>query len=152
MVFTRRLSCSNELHEAWNAVLRLRKQWRADRVLIESPAMGIHLLGELKRTAAGVYMPINVVTGKLDRFIPQTDWIKSGKLAIPTDKPWFDEFRKELLVLPNALKDDQADAPTQFAEHMRRSQGTYLDTGPCSDRRQGNYRPERPRREDRMRF
>ncbi|CUH48791.1 phage terminase large subunit [Ruegeria atlantica] len=135
-----------------NAVLRLRKQWRADRVLIESSAMGIHLLDELKRTAAGVYMPVNVVTSKLDRFIPQTDWIKSGKLVIPTDKPWFDEFRRELLAFPDALKDDQVDALTQFAEYMRRSQGTYLDTDPYTGRRQGNYRPERPRREDRMRF
>ncbi len=114
--------------------------------------MGIHLLDELKRTAAGVYMPVNVVTDKLDRFIPQTDWIKSGKLVIPTDKPWFDEFRRELLAFPDAVKDDQVDALTQFAEYMRRRQGTYLDTDPYTGRRQGNYRPERPRREDRMRF
>ncbi len=138
--------------EVRDAVLRLRKQWRADRALIESSAMGIHLLDELKRTAAGVYMPVNVVTSKLDRFIPQTDWIKSGKLVIPMDKPWFDEFRRELLAFPDALKDDQVDALTQFAEYMRRSQGTYLDTDPYTGRRQGNYRPERPRREDRMRF
>ncbi len=114
--------------------------------------MGIHLLDELKRTAADVYMPVKVVTGKLDRFIPQTDRIKFGKLVIFTDKTRFDEFRRERLAFPDAHIDDQVNALTQFAEYMPRSQGTYLDTDPYTGRRQGNYRPERPRREVRVRF
>ncbi len=47
---------------------------------------------------------------------------------------------------------DQVDALTQFAEYMRRLQGVYLDTDPETGRRRGNYRKERPRPEDRMRF
>ncbi len=71
---------------------------------------------------------------------------------IPTDKPWFDDFRRELLASPDATNDDQVDALTQFAEYMRRSQGAYLDTDPETGRRTGRIRRERPRREDKMRF
>ncbi|OUS36932.1 hypothetical protein A9Q94_07595 [Rhodobacterales bacterium 56_14_T64] len=134
------------------AVPRERKRWRADKVLIEASAMGITLLQELRNSVASVYQGVNVVTSKEDRFIPQTDWIKSGKFVIPTDKPWFDEFRRELLAFPDATKDDQVDALTQFSEYMRRSQNAYLDTDPDTGRRNGNYRRERPRREDRMKF
>jgi len=134
------------------SVRRLRKQWYADKVLIEASARGYPLLEEFRRETARVYQAVNVVACKEDRFIPHTDWIKSGKLVIPIDKPWFDDFRRELLAFPDAGHDDQVDALTQFAEYMRRSQGPYLDTDPATGRRMGNYRPERPRREDRMRF
>lgn len=134
------------------AIRRQRERWRADKVLIEASAMGHALLQEYRRETAGVYQAINVVSSKLDRFIPQTDWIKSGNLIIPTDRPWFDEFRRELLAFPDVAHDDQVDALTQFAEYMRRSQGRYLDTDRDSGRRLGKFRPKRPRREDSMRF
>ena len=134
------------------SALHLRKRWYADKVLIEDSAMGMALLQEFRQETRGVYQAVNVVTNKVDRFIPQTDWIKSGKLVIPTDKTWYDDFRRELLAFPDAPRDDQVDALTQFAEYMRRLQGVYLDTDPKTGRRLGNYRPERPRREDRMRF
>ncbi|CUH46460.1 phage terminase large subunit [Ruegeria atlantica] len=134
------------------AILRERKKWYADRVLIEDSAMGSSILQEFRKATAGVYMGINVVSSKLDRFIPHTDWIKSGKLVIPTDKPWFDKFRRELLAFPDATNDDQVDALTQFAEYMKRSQNAYLDTDVETGRRMGLYHRSRPRREDRMRF
>ena len=56
------------------------------------------------------------------------------------------------LRIVKAIKDDQVDALTQIAKSMRLSQRTYFDTGPYSGRRQRNYRPEQPRREDRTRF
>ncbi|QFT47413.1 Terminase-like family protein [Roseivivax sp. THAF40] len=133
-------------------ILRERKRWRADKVLIEASAMGVALLQEFRRQASGVYQPINVVDSKLDRFIPHTDWIKSGQLVIPTDQPWFDAFRRELLAFPDAAYDDQVDALTQFAEFMRRSKNAYLDTDPVSGRRLGKIRRKLPRREDRMKF
>ena len=133
-------------------IKRERKKWRADKVLIEASAMGNALLQEFRRETNGVYQPVNVVNSKLDRFIPHTDWIRSGKLVIPTDKPWFDTFRRELLSFPDSGYDDQVDALTQFAEYMRRSQHAYLDTDPMTGRRMGRIRRERPRREDRMHF
>lgn len=114
--------------------------------------MGSTLLQELRATANRIYVPVSATTSKLERFVPQTDWLKSGKLAIPTNMPWFDEFRRELLSFPNSIHDDQVDALTQFAKWTRRYQAGYLDTDPETGVRIGKYRPERPRREDRMRF
>ena len=133
-------------------VLRERKLWYADKVLIEASAMGNALLQEFRKEVAGVYQAINVMNSKLDRFIPHTDWIKSGHLVIPSDKPWFDTFRRELLAFPDATNDDQVDALTQFAEYIKRSQAAYLDTDPETGQRAGRIRRERPRREDKMRF
>lgn len=138
--------------ELKSTIRRWRERWVADKVLIEASAMGNALLQEFRRETNGVFQPINVVHSKLDRFIPHTDWIKSDKLAIPINKPWFDTFRRELLLFPDASYDDQVDALTQFAEYMRRSQIAYLDTDPHSGRRMGQIHRERPRREDRMRF
>ncbi len=137
-------------------ILRLRKRWYADKVLIEDliedSAMGSALLQEFRRGTYGVFEAVEATESKIDRFVPQTDWIKSGKPAMPTDTPWFDAFRRELLTFPDASNDDQVDALSQFAEYMSWSQGVYLDTDPETGDRLGNYRREPPRPEDRMRF
>ncbi|MEM6411564.1 MAG: phage terminase large subunit, partial [Pseudomonadota bacterium] len=125
-------------------IQRERRRWLADKVLIEASAMGHSLLAELRQKTSGVYEGINVVSSKLDRFIPRTDWIKSGQLVIPTDTPWFDDFRRELSAFPDSAKDDQVDALTQFAEFVRRSEEAYLDTDPNTGRRMGRLRPQRP--------
>ncbi len=129
-----------------------RRLWRADRVLVEDTNLGSAILQTMRKNIYGVYLPVQPKEGKVGRFVAQTDWLKSGQLVIPTDRPWFDTFRRELLQFPNATHDDQVDALTQFAEHMRRLQRVYLDTDPDTGERMGLCRPERPKREDRMQF
>ncbi|MCV2880388.1 phage terminase large subunit [Sedimentimonas flavescens] len=138
--------------ELLDRIRAARRQWRSDRVLIESSNLGIGALDVLRKEVSGVFLPVIPTDGKVDRFVRQTDWIRSGQLVIPTNMPWFDAFRRELLQFPKSAHDDQVDALTQFAAHMRRKQGTYLDTVPETGQRLGNYRPSRPRREDRMQF
>ena len=128
-----------------------RRHWRADRVLIESTNLGSGALDILRKEVRSVYVPVTATEGKIERFVAQTDWMRSGQLVIPTNRPWFDPFRRELLQFPKG-GNDQVDALTQFAAHIRRRQGSYLDTDPETGQRQGNYRPTRPRREDRMKF
>lgn len=138
--------------ELMDRVKAARMHWRADRVLVEDSQLGSGIIQQMRTEAHGVYVPVKPTDGKVERFVRQTDWIKSGKLVIPTDRAWFDAFRRELLQFPNAKHDDQVDALTQFANHMKRKQGAYLDTDPETGQRRGQYRPERPRREDRLRF
>lgn len=138
--------------ELRDTVRRQRTRWRADKVLIEDSALGTPLLQELHKDAYKVYIGVRPVTSKLYRFIPQTDWIKSGQLVIPTDTPWFDDFRRELLAFPEVGHDDQVDALAQFAQYMRQAQGVYLETDVTTGRRIGKYRPSRPQPEDRTRF
>ena len=123
-----------------------RKLWRAEKVLIEDSAMGGTLLQELRKAARGTYVPIQATHSKVERFIPVTDWLKKGRLVIPTDVPWFDVFRRELLAFPHDTK-DQVDALVQFAHWLRRHQGAFLDTDPATGRRIGNYRPNRRARD-----
>lgn len=129
-----------------DAVRRMQHRWQCDCVLIEASANGNGILQELRRETSRVYLPIKVATSKLDRFIPQTDWIRSGHLVIPSGTSWFDTFRRELLAFPNVTHDDQVDALTQFAKYIRRRQDRYLDTDPETGRPRGNVRPNAPRR------
>ena len=122
-----------------------RKLWRAEKVLIEDSAMGGSLLQELRRAALRTYVPVKATTSKLERFIPVTDWLKKGRLVIPSNMAWFETLRRELLAFPNDSHDDQVDALVQFARWIHRRQGTFLDTDPATGRRIGNYRPGRRR-------
>ncbi|WP_161594687.1 phage terminase large subunit [Marimonas lutisalis] len=124
----------------------MQKKWRCDLVLIEDSANGSAILQELRREVHRVFRAVPVNSGKLDRFVPQTDWLKSGKFVIPSDKPWFDEFRRELLAFPNTTHNDQVDALTQFAKHIRNREKAYLDTDPETGRRRGLIRPRQLRR------
>ena len=133
-------------------ILRQRKAWHVDKVLIEDSALGSALLPDLRKTAAWVFHGVSPSRGKIDRFLPATDWIKARKLRIPADAPWFVDFRRELLGFPHDTYDDQVDALSQFAAWVRRAQNAYLDTDPATGRRIGNYRPPRPRPADRMQF
>ncbi len=138
--------------ELKDRVLALRKHWCADRVLIENSALGVPLCQQLRPTGYRVFFPVKATEGKTERFIAQTDWIISGKLAIPADQPWSQELMSELLAFPNDRHDDQVDALVQWVAWVRRAQGAYLDTNPDTGRRNGKYRPQMVRPEDRMKF
>ncbi|MWD26085.1 phage terminase large subunit [Aquicoccus sp. SCR17] len=128
--------------ELLDRIRATRQRWRADKVLIENSALGAPALQELRRQESRTYSGVKPTDGKVERFVGQTDWIRSGQIVIPTDQPWYDTFRRELLQFPNATHDDQVDALTQFAALMRRRQGSYLDTDPVTGRRRGERRRE----------
>ncbi len=128
-------------------VLSWARHWRADRVFIENSALGRGLLQELRKSARGIFKPVDATESKVERFITQTDWLKDGNLVLPTSAPWFSEFRSELLNFPNDTYCDQVDALVQWVARMRKLQVAYLDKDPETGVRKGEYRPaERPRR------
>lgn len=128
-------------------VVSHRLYWRAERVLIEDSAMGVSLVQDLRGDRHPWVKTWLPQTGKLERFLPVTSWLKDGRLVIPTDKNWYDPFRRELLAFPDAGNDDQVDALVQFM-HWKEHRGmSFLDTDPPTGRRIGKYRPPRsPRR------
>jgi len=71
-----------------------------------------------------------------------TDWLKKGRLIIPTSLPWYDAFRRELLTFPKDTKNDQVDALTQFMHWEARRTKIWLDTDPVTGRRLRLHRRE----------
>lgn len=55
--------------------------------------------------------------------------IEGGKVLLPKDAPWLDDFRCEVLAFPKGKHDDQIDALSQLMtwdlERRKRTYGSY---------------------------
>lgn len=106
-------------------VLFRMKKFRADKVIIESAAMGLPLIRDLCRE--------RLVGEKIDRYRPrfdkevrarsQTARLETGNFFVPVDKPWLDDFRRECLAFPRGKNDDMVDALTQFLDWLGQRRG-----------------------------
>lgn len=100
------------------AIIRLRKQYRADRVLIEKAGSGYALFPELKATAGFNPIMIQPVLCKEERFNACLGEVEAGHLLLPQEAPWLDAFRSELRAFPQGKHDDQVDSFSQFVIHQ----------------------------------
>lgn len=96
------------------AVLRQKRLWRPDEVLVEDANSGKSLWQEFR--ASGELRPIMCTPegSKESRLVGITGQLEAGMCALPTEAPWLDEFRAELRGFPFARNDDQVDALSQF--------------------------------------
>jgi predicted phage terminase large subunit-like protein len=87
---------------------------RPHRLLIENADLGRALISDLR--AQGIIRPIGIhpVQDKLTRAEAQSDRISSGRVHLPEESPWREEFMNEILSFPNGRHDDQIDSMTQF--------------------------------------
>jgi predicted phage terminase large subunit-like protein len=99
------------------AVERLRRQWKADAVVIEQAGTGHALFQEFR--ADRVWRPVmwSVDGGKEERLIGVSGQLESGLCLLPADAPWLDAFRSELRAFPHGRHDDQVDSLSQFVEY-----------------------------------
>jgi len=103
------------------AVIRLKRQWQADIVLVERAGSGISLWQDLR--ASGPFKPFlwDVAGSKEDRFIGCLGEIESGNILLPVEAPWLEAFKSELRAFPSGRYDDQVDSMTQFIGYQRRN-------------------------------
>ena len=81
-------------------------------LLIENKGSGLSLIQDLRR--AEVYaIGVDPDGDKILRMAAQTAPIEAGAVYRPTQAPWLDEFKKELLSFPLSKHDDQIDALSQ---------------------------------------
>jgi predicted phage terminase large subunit-like protein len=118
------------------AVLRQKRQWRADHVIIEDAGSGISLWQEFR--ASGELRPTmwRVTQSKAERLIGVTGQLEAGLCVLPTDAPWLEAFRHELRSFPRGRNDDQVDSLTQFLEYqLRWSRELLAERDPVSGRK-----------------
>ncbi len=124
------------------AALAQKSRWRADLVMVEDSSNGTALVQQLRSDRHFEFWPKKVRGSKLERFIAQTDILQSDRVAFPTKAPWFEEFKRELLVFPNGRHDDQVDSITQFLEWVqRKGAGFVAPRDPVTGRLIGRPRP-----------
>lgn len=129
------------------AVVRLWRQWRPDRVLIEDATMGRALWAELR--VEGPFRPLmwSVKDGKEERLIAQTGQLEAGKVVLPLEAPWLHDFCHELLAAPNGRYWDQVDSMTQFLDYALSRKGwVEAEIDPRTGRRIRRRHDRRPQR------
>ncbi|OWK27543.1 terminase-like family protein [Sphingomonas mucosissima] len=126
------------------AVLRLKRQWRADEVIIEDAGSGISLWQEFR--ANGDFRPLmwKVRQGKEERLVGVTGQLEAGLCVLPAEAPWLEAFRHELRGFPFSRNDDQVDSMTQFLEYQRLwSDELLAERDPVTGRKLRINRPSR---------
>lgn len=101
----------------------LAQEWKPGTILIEDKASGQQLLQDLRSGHyPGVVDPIGRIPeqDKYSRAAGVSSMVEAGKLFLPSEAVWLDDFRRELLAFPNGRNDDQVDALAQLLDWVRR--------------------------------
>ncbi|QXK91945.1 phage terminase large subunit [Neoehrlichia mikurensis] len=94
-------------------VITLAQYWHPNAILIEVKASGIQLIQELSDAALSI-IKINPVNSKMARLYQVIPIIESGRVFLPYNSVWLDDFEQEILSFPNTQYDDQLDSMTQY--------------------------------------
>jgi predicted phage terminase large subunit-like protein len=94
-------------------VAALRRQHGADAVLIEDRGSGTQLIQALLEEGLHA-IAVAPEADKATRLYAQSMHIEAGRVLLPAEAPWLDEFRTELLRFPQGRHDDQVDSLSQF--------------------------------------
>jgi predicted phage terminase large subunit-like protein len=134
-------------HDLRGRVIQMWRRWKPDAVLIEDAASGKALFPAFR--SAGPFRPVmwDVPSeSKLERLIAQTGWMEAGKVLLPEDAPWLEDYLHELKSAPNCRYWDQVDSTTQFLEFAMSRQG-WIDRehDPVTGRPLRPMRPTHPR-------
>lgn len=115
------------LHHVWrdrlafpqlrSKVSDLGRHYNVDVLLIERAGIGLNLFQELFRNRErDIPKPIGILPegDKVARLEAQSVRFEAGQVHLPEDRPWLDDFLRELLAFPNSRHDDQVDSTSQF--------------------------------------
>lgn len=134
-------------HDLRGRVVHMWRRWKADGVVIEDAASGKALWPQFRML--GPFRPFmwDVPSeSKLERLIAQTGWMESGKILLPEEAPWLEDYIHELKSAPNCRYWDQVDSTTQFLEFAMSRQGWIeREVDPVSGRPLRPFRPPHPR-------
>lgn len=100
------------------AVNKVTEKWpHARPILIEDAANGPAVISSLKSRIGGI-VPITPIGSKEARAIVITPVVEGGRVFLPADAEWVNEFIDETAVFPKGTHDDQVDAFTQGINHL----------------------------------
>lgn len=112
-----------EYYDLKRRVIELYRRWRPDAVLIEKASSGEALWQDLR--AEGPFLPIlwPVAKSKEERLRAQTGQMEAGKVVLPEEAPWLQDYLHEIKGAPSCRYWDQIDSTTQFLDFALSRQG-----------------------------
>ncbi|UID81121.1 phage terminase large subunit [Wolbachia endosymbiont of Drosophila innubila] len=102
-------------------VLSLAARWTPHAILIEAKTSGQQLVQELKTNSDLPIIEIVPHDDKLTRFHQIVPIIESGKVFLPHQAVWLNDFEYEILMFPETRHDDQVDSTVQYLQWVRDS-------------------------------
>jgi predicted phage terminase large subunit-like protein len=115
-VFRKRLTYP----ELKRCAVELFGKYQPTKVVIEDQASGTALIQELQE--GGIYCIERYKpapgSDKLSRFAAQSIKFENGKIFLPKDAPWLDEYIREITGFPGTKHDDQVDSTSQALESL----------------------------------
>ena len=102
-----------EFPELKRTLININAKWRGKGlrgIHIEDKASGMSLIQELKNQSGMAVIPYKVSADKVSRVAAITDLIEGGRVLLPKNAVWLDDFIEETVSFPNGTYDDQVDA------------------------------------------
>jgi len=96
-------------------------------VYIEDKASGQSLVQELKHASGMAVIPYRVNGDKVIRLNAVSPLIEGGRVHLPKEAPWLDDFMDEAQSFPNGKHDDQIDALSMGLDALSRMAGINSD-------------------------
>ena len=127
-----------EFPELKRRLILLNTKWRGKGlrgVYIEDKASGQSLIQELKRESGVSVIPYKVVGDKVARLNSVLPLIEGGRVYVPQDSEWLDDFMSECQSFPSGTHDDQVDALSMGLDVLSRTQtsGEYYSPPPLPE-------------------
>lgn len=103
------------------AVIAHAERFGATEILIEDKSSGTQLIQDLMNERMLKVVEYKPPPGadKVMRLHSYSDRFENGRVFLPVDAPWLDEYIVELIGFPGMKHDDQVDSTTQALDHLR---------------------------------
>jgi predicted phage terminase large subunit-like protein len=105
-------------------------KWRGKglrAIYIEDKASGQSLIQELRNQSGMSIVPYKPGSDKVSRLHAVTPMIEGGRVYLPDEAAWLDDFIAEAMVFPSAPHDDQVDALSLGLDVLARTPMLSLD-------------------------
>ncbi len=110
-----------EFPELKRTIRELAALYRTTNILIEDRASGSQLIQELRHENCEGVQGISPPGDKQMRLAAQTPAMEAGRVHLPLEAPWLEDYLHELTTFPNAKHDDQVDSTSQALAWIRNS-------------------------------
>jgi predicted phage terminase large subunit-like protein len=125
-VFRRRLNYP----DLKRAIVSQARRFDAGEIVIEDKSSGTQLIQDLQNDGVRTVIEYKPPPGadKVMRLHACSDRFENGRVLLPANAPWLDEYLLELVGFPGTKHDDQVDSTTQALDHLREDDvvTTYL--------------------------
>jgi predicted phage terminase large subunit-like protein len=114
--------------------LLLARQYKPDRIIIETAASGYALISDMRQQLCGgrfTHGQLHILgyrpkIGKEERTFTRQHKLEDGTFLFPESAPWLSDFRQELTAFPVGKNDDQVDSLIQAIDYLETGSGKAL--------------------------